>query len=222
MGAPGDLRVGVDRVAEVDVEVVVLGHHRPEGLEVPIGRIGSPGLLVAGLVAREREPDRRAEVGRRSGLEPAHGAAAASARNAEAVVVVAVGLEPGEPGLDRVVVAGDRPQDPPFDHVLEGAVDGDLGLNVTLVGGATPDDRSVVADLAGGHPAGELLSHRRGRQAQGQPPSQPRRLLPDDRRLLPTNMESSRNRSSKIDDCSPLERDTLESAGLCSGHRAEP
>ena len=86
-----DLGVGVDRVAEVDVEVVVRGRHRPERLEGPPERQVVTGLPVARLVAREREPDRRGDGGTRSGQELAHGAAAASALNAEAVVVGAVG-----------------------------------------------------------------------------------------------------------------------------------
>ena len=47
-GYARDLRVRVDRVAEVDVEVVVLGRHRREGLEVAEERVGAaraPGQL---------------------------------------------------------------------------------------------------------------------------------------------------------------------------------
>ena len=69
--------------------------------------------------------------------------AAAVALKAEAVVVGGGGAELVELGLDRVVVAVVGLKGPLPDHVVEGAVRGDLGLHGALVGGATPDDRGV-------------------------------------------------------------------------------
>ena len=54
-GRARDLRVGVDRVAEVDVEVVVLGHHRVwKALKFPQNGLASPGAC-----SRSRRPSTR-------------------------------------------------------------------------------------------------------------------------------------------------------------------
>src|SRR6185295_1233875 len=106
-----DLWIGIDRVAEVDVEVVALVRHRLERLHVSPVRILVAGLGDGRLVARVGEANRRLLRRPRRGSEEAAPAASSGMvrRHAEAVPVDPTGLESADLDLDRVCVPRARP-----------------------------------------------------------------------------------------------------------------
>src|SRR5581483_2667552 len=94
---------GVDRVPEVDVEVVVLVGDRPPRSPVAPEWVLLTRLGHRRLVTRVREVDRLRVARRRRRLEPPLAAAGVLADDAEPVAVGPVRLEALDLGLDRPV-----------------------------------------------------------------------------------------------------------------------
>ena len=106
-----DLAVGIDRVAEVDVEVVLLCGHPPVDLEEVVG--GLAGLRVAGAVgvAADREADGRVRGrGRRRPEGAARRDLAVLVRRREQIRVARARLQAVDAVLDDAVVGVRRLQ----------------------------------------------------------------------------------------------------------------
>ena len=98
----GELAVGVDRVAEVDVEVVVLGRHPAVGLVAVEARLAVRAGRRVGVTG-DGEPDMRRRTRRRRGHEPAD--RAAHEPDGEGVVVARARLQSGHLLFHREVVS---------------------------------------------------------------------------------------------------------------------
>ena len=164
-----DLAVGVDRVAEVDVEVVALGRHPPVDLEDVVGRLARLRVARAVGVAGDREAD-RLRVGRPRRRPELAGAddLRLAERRREGVDVAAVREQPVDAALDDEVVLrrsprgrSGRPASP-----LRGELQTCRRTGPGLVR-ARPEQGARRRDLAGGDAVRRSRAPRRRRARAG-------------------------------------------------------
>ena len=150
--------VGVDRVAEVDVEVVLLGHHALEGRHVGRAELVEVEValrvLLAAVVTADREADRRRGARlRRSQERPEHAALAALV---EEEVVAVPRRELGDAHLHGQVVRLGGDQALRDALAREAGVLGDLDLQLAGLRRTRPQQRRGRGDLGRGDAVGEL------------------------------------------------------------------
>ncbi len=164
----GDLGVRVDRVAEVDVEVVALARHPAVDLERVVVGLARAGRALRVGVARERERDRRVRIRGRRGREAPD--RAAGLPPPEAVRVRGRRPEPLDDGLDGGVGRGLRGQRPRDRDAPQPAVGRDLERDLPGLPDAGPELRRARRDLTRCHPGVEGLraGHRRCEHQRGE------------------------------------------------------
>ena len=163
-----EARVGVDRVAEEREEVGLVEARPVEHLEVVEPRRSVHREAVG--VGRDDEAEARCLVGRGSGDEATELAVLAAV--GEAIEVDLVRLQPADGNLGRVVVGCRGRRRRAEDRGRPGH-DGEVGLDHRVVhvelhrgvgGGARPEGRARVGDVAGGDSVREARGTRSGRR----------------------------------------------------------